>query len=621
MELSSKIFNKAFIVLSVIIFIIIAIRAAVVPFCHDETATFFYYIQPGDFLPYTSHIDTNNHILNSFLAWICFHLFGDSPFSLRLPNLFSLAVFIIAVYRLTKSLAHTSSKIILFAGLLVSFHWLSFFDVCRGYGISMAFMTLALSYIPDYIEHKNLVNIIKIYALLDIAICANLMLVIVTLLITALIFLFQLYYRSFFKTWNLLIAITHIGIVLYWVMYSFFIQHVLQQVSFFFPGAGDSYWQITFVTLIHTIVGKQNHLVDMAIICIYLIFMIIFLYFLIKVIKQKQVMPLLYTIFLACMMNGLIIGFYLLKKICGINYPEDRTGMFFYLFFILNVAFIVELIKPRYANIIAAITGVVFITHFMWNLNFRKHSLDMYDIVPKRFYTRLVEEQKNNPQRITIGGNRFRELFYAFMNYRNQGELNLMDIPEDPSDMFMDDDYYIAYKVNRKQYLPYYNEIDTDRDYGFALLKRKQPLARKPAFKFGQQNIEMDEKSEYANLFEIKDTTIKDHSPLLVEFNFKILNADKPLLAWFVIEVDSADGQAACYERIPLNWLRYNWAAMKNNADLTLQTEPLPAKIHRFVCYVWNNKKQHLKMRMDSVKVFHLEGAGSQVDARVNADF
>src|SRR6185312_6700744 len=129
-RMTSKIFNKAFLVLSLFVFIVVAVRAALVPFCHDETATFFYYIQTGDYLPYIAHGDANNHILNSFFSWICFRLFGSSPFALRLPNLVSLAILIIAVYRLAGQLTHSASKVILVAGLLISFNWLGFFDVC-----------------------------------------------------------------------------------------------------------------------------------------------------------------------------------------------------------------------------------------------------------------------------------------------------------------------------------------------------------------------------------------------------------------------------------------------------------------------------------------------------------
>jgi hypothetical protein len=617
--MTKRTFDKVFFVLSAFVFIVVVIRAIVVPFCHDETATFFYYIQTGDFLPYTSHLDTNNHTLNSFLAWICLHLFGDSPFSLRLPNILSLVVFMIAVYRLSKNLPLTSSKVILLAGLLASFHWLSFFSVCRGYGISMALMTLAISYVPAYIENKKLVHIITMYLLLDLAISANLMMIIVTLLATALIVLFQLYSRVFLKTGNMIVLLVHASIVFFWANYSFFLQRVLQAGNFTFAGVGTSYWNVTFATLIYTMVGKQNHLINAGIVCTYLAFMLAFLYFVVKAIKQNQIKPLLFTLFLVSMMNGLIIGYYLLKKICGINYPEDRTGMFFYLLFVLNAAFITALLKSHYANVIAGITAIIFTVHFAWNLNFCKHSLDMYDVMPKRFYTRLLEEQKHNPEKITIGGNRFRELFYAFMNYRHNGPLNLMDIPEDPEDMFMYDDYYVAYKVNREKYLPYYREIDTDDNYGFTLLKRRKLLIRRPVFSIGKQEIDVDEKREYFNLFEIKDTTFTNHEPLLMEYNFKVESGDMPALSWLVVAVDSAEGKTAYYKRIPLNWVKRNWLDGENS-DMTIETGPLPAKIHRLVCYLWNVKGQRLKVSMNSIKVFQLEGDGSNIEARVKAN-
>ncbi len=619
-KMTDKIFKRSFFILSACILVVFIIRAIVVPFCHDETATFFYYIQPGDFLPYTSHLDTNNHTLNSFLAWICFHLFGDSPISLRLPNLVALVVLIFAVYRLAEKLNYTSAKIILVAGLLLSFHWLNFFDVCRGYGISMALMALAFSYVPDYIEDKRLLHILKIYILLDLAICANLMLIIVALLATALIVLFQLYHRRFFKANNIILVLIHGAIVFFWVKYSFFLQHYLQPLNFTFAGQGSSYWRVTFETLIYAIVGKQNVWIDVSIILIYISLMAAGLYFLIKNRKKQPSHQSTYSLFLIVFLNGLVIGFYLLKKLCGINFPEDRTGLFFYVLFILNAAFIVDMLKPRFSNSIAVVTFFAFALHFASNLNFRKHSLDMYDIIPERFYDRLLQEQKQNPQKITVGGNRFRELFYAFMNYRHNGELNLMDIPDDPNDMCMTDDYYVALKVNRKDYLPYYTEIDTDKDYGFALLKRKQFLTRKPLFVFGRQELEIDKTKEYSNFFDIKDTTFNTLEPLLVELNFTVPDGDMPSYSWIVLGLDSAEGKTEYYKRIPMNWVKYNWAGTENN-DLVLETGPLPKKVHRLVCYLWNGKGQKLKIAVNTIKIFQLEGYGSNVDIHAKGNF
>ena len=617
LRMASKTFNKAFLVLSLFIFAVVAVRAALVPFCHDETATFFYYIQTGDFLPYVAHGDANNHILNSFLGWICFRLFSSSPLALRLPNLISLLILIIAVYRLAGQLTHNASKVILVAGLMISFNWLGFYDVCRGYGMSMALLALAFSYIPDYIEYKRFPDLLKIYVLLNLALCANLTLILAILIITFFICLFQLYHRRFFTTGNMVLLCVHAAIFLCWVKYSFF----LQQNNLLYAGQGTSYWQVSFVSLIYTIVGKQNFFINTSVLVAYGMLMITCLYFFLKKTRDLQSGQYWYTFFLVITFNGLIVAFYLLKKMAGINFPEDRTGLFFYPLFILNAAFIIDMAPSRISNVIAGTVFTLFIVNFIMNINFRKHTLDMYAIVPERFYNRLEQEQNQNSEKITVGGNRFRELFYAFMNYRNQGKLNLMDIPEDPEDMDMNDDYYIAYKVNRNQYLPYYQEIDSDKDYGFTLLKRRQFLIREPAFSFPPKSIVVDENSEFFNLLEVRDTAIKDRSPLLVEFKFKIPEGDMPSRAWIVLDIDSAEGQAAYYKRIPLNWIRYNWPNMDKSSDLTIETGPLPAKIHRLVCYLWNDKKQRLKIAMDTIRVFHVEGKGSNVVAHVNADF
>lgn len=111
--ISDKKFNKFYWMLSSIIFIIVSLRAFLLPFSHDEAATFFFYIQSDNYLPYSAHVYTNNHVLNSALANICFHIFGSHRFFLRLPNILSFIVMCYGIYKLFKYLKNNSSKLIL----------------------------------------------------------------------------------------------------------------------------------------------------------------------------------------------------------------------------------------------------------------------------------------------------------------------------------------------------------------------------------------------------------------------------------------------------------------------------------------------------------------------------
>ncbi len=593
-----KHFNKIFFALSSLIFIIIVIRAALIPFCWDETFTFFNFVQKGEFLPFTAFAGQNNHVLNSFLARICFRCFGDSPFSMRIPNLIGLLILIIAVYRLSVKMSQLSSKIILVAGLLLSFHWLSFFNLCRGYGLSMAFMMLALSYIPDFIEDQKTATVLKIYILLDTAISANLSLLAVTAIVTLLICIYQLSHHKFFKGPNLLLLVSHILIQLFWIKYAMFL-HDHDNIS----SMKGSYWQITFVSLIYGIVGEQNKLINFSVLLIYAAMVISSIYFIFKNIKKTQPMESKFLLFLVVLFNGLIAGLYLQKKIIGIDYPEQRAVLFFYPLFILNAAFLTNVFRSRFNNVLAVLVFGGFSAHFAYYINFRRHCLDMYSVIPKRFYDRLLQEQKQSPERITIGGNGFSQVIYSFMNYRNNGALSLLNYPDS---MLMDADYYIGMKSDRKYYLPFYSEIDTDKEC-FTLLKRRQPLVRTPIFTIRDIQVTIDSTKEFYNFFDKKDTVFPNTNPLTVELNFKVKSTTIPLFCWLVLQIDTAESKTVMYKPLPLNNVKLNWLDYRNG-DLILQTGVLPKKIHRFVCYLWNLKHQQVKMTVDSVKVSQLEG-------------
>ena len=99
-----KKFNKLFWVLCSIVFIIISCRAFLIPFSHDEAATFYFYIQSDNYLPYSAHVYTNNHVLNSAFSNLFYHLLGSHRFVLRIPNLIAFIIMCYGIFRLFKHL-------------------------------------------------------------------------------------------------------------------------------------------------------------------------------------------------------------------------------------------------------------------------------------------------------------------------------------------------------------------------------------------------------------------------------------------------------------------------------------------------------------------------------------
>ena len=600
---SQRFFPIAFVIVSAIVFVIEGIRCYTVPFCHDETATFFYYVQSGSFLPFMSHVDANNHVLNSFLSWVCFRLFGDSPFALRLPNLLSLLILIAGTYRISTQLKQTHAKLILLAGFLLSFHWLSFYSACRGYGLSMAFLVLSISYLIEYFNSTERKKLLQFYLFLQIAISAILILVIIAMALTFAVIVFQFLKKHFFKVSNIIVLIIHLALVVFWVKFSFF----LQDNNALYLGEGKNYWEVTFVSLTQLLCGYNNWAPFLMLFC-FVVLSAFAIAINIRPVKAAILNVFTPSLFYTLLNICFIIGFYALKKILNVNYPEDRTGLFFYVFFILSLAFTLDLlINPTGKAISYLISGVICL-HFVLNINFRKHSLDSYITIPERFYTYLLNEQKSNPEPITIGGHRAREFIYDFWNYRHGGKLNPIDAP---NEMFMNCDYAIANKEQEKVYAPYYDQVDVDKDWNLTLLKHRQKIKRNLLISVDALKP-MEGTDEFYNLYFLKDTAFKNRNPLLIEFNGIRIDAEMPVSSWLVLEIDTANNGNVYYRRIPLSWIRYDW----NNTDdqkLLLISGQLPSKIHALKCYLWNTGMNAIKFQVSSIKIYQLEGDGVNV--------
>ncbi len=600
----SSLFKVLFASVSVIIFIIIALRSYLVPFNHDETATFFFFIQSGNYMPFHSAVDANNHVLNSILGNICFHLFGSSPFALRIPNLIGLVILIFATYKISKHLNQIGSKLLLTATFLLSYHWLSFFGACRGYGLSLALLIMGIAFMLEFInapENRN--KFLWTLLFFQLAISSNLILIIVVLLLSGIMFVIQITNKKINNPVIIGSWLLHFAAIYYWLSFSFY----LQEGGALYYGAGDSYWSVTFVTLIQLLVGTYSAIVKWIVLGLVTLVAGLFI-FLNKsnLLKIKQLVKLPdFSILFFIIFWSLVIGFYLMNKLFDVNFPEDRTGLFFYVFFALWLCFTIDKLSLNFNKIVGfGLTGLCAI-HFMLNINFTKHSLSVYETIPEHFYTNLLKEQEKSQERITIGGHRVRELFYGFFNYRYGGVLN----PADPTEvMQMNCDYYIATKLEEKYFKDYYDIIDTEPDWGFVVLKRKEKIKRNLVIERKDILLETND-AEFLGIYDRGDTAFANSNPIIAEINFDVLNISKPTNTWIVLAVNDSLDQQCYFKRYPLQWTGYDLNG-KKNLTYSLITGTLPPKSKKMVCFIWNIGKKPYNIKVNSFKIYQIEGNG-----------
>lgn len=590
-------FNLYYFVAFAIAFVIVLIRCIHVPFAHDEVATFYYYIQSEKFLPFLSHIDANGHFLNSFLGWVSYKLFGSSVMALRLPCLFAFLVLGYGVYKHCQTLNNFLAKVILTTAFVLSFNIINFYSLCRGYGLSISFLVLSLYYFFNYLKNSKFSYAWKFILFGQIALCANLTLVFTLLIATGIMILFQIKSKQLFSIKNLLLLAVNFGLIFFWVKYAFYLQ---ENGALYYGSGNHSYWKTTFESLLDTVFIKH-----VAVYIVVLIsFAVLFVFWGVQLFRHKLKF-LTGSTFGLCflMLISLIAAFYFLKLFFHVNYPEDRTGLFFYILFILSIAFLLDEFELKFFSPFC-IFPLYFLIHFAFNINFSKHAWGFYETMPKEFFDILLSEQKKSPRPITIGGHRVLELFYTFYNYNSEEKLNHMMPPEL---MSMNCDYYITWKKDKPYYDKYYTELAVAKHWNMVLLKRKTDIERELQLEITEPK-EFKGTEEYYSFYEKIDTTFISKDPVLAEFDISIAGAPKPLNAFLVLQVD-VDGQSKYFRRTALNWVRYDWNGVEH-FKTCIQTDSLPLQKSRLVAFLWNIDKKEIIFKLNSLKLYHLKAEG-----------
>jgi hypothetical protein len=135
--------RKFFLLLSAIAWLIIAVRAHLIPWVNDEALTFLLYVEPRDYLPGIAAWDANNHFLNSALMSAAYETLGLSHLGSRLGNVLAFGAFAWAVFQLGAHLHSALVRWCLWLALLFCPLLFELFTLARGYGMGIAFWLAA----------------------------------------------------------------------------------------------------------------------------------------------------------------------------------------------------------------------------------------------------------------------------------------------------------------------------------------------------------------------------------------------------------------------------------------------------------------------------------------------
>jgi hypothetical protein len=588
------------------LFIFLFFKAILMGVYHDELLTFYFYTNTGVIFPPEAHLDANNHFLNSILSRWSFLLFGSSPLAIRLPNVLAFPFYFFAVIQLAARFKDQFIRWTFALSFLMCSFTFEYFAMCRGYGLSLMFLVLAIHHVIRLTETNHLKYIIFTAVFLWFGIAANM-----TILPYALLtFIFMLLFVVFqdFKT-NKKGFFLKIGIMA--LLGAAFLIHAkwsfqMKEAGILIHGDLDGFYDVTIRTVSEHLFGFSHPILGYSFI---VLFFATCLYLPLKFIKSKSCLHLFsiggYFVFLLVFS---VLLLFLMAEFLGINYPRDRTGMhLLLLLFGAIIALSVELQKRhkafRYLAAILLFFPLQFIYHYhpaeSHNFDAGRHSDELY--------TTIKEINHDFKFPLTVSARGFQQLPWYYSNYRSnadQGSSFYVDFPIMEADIIIKSD---EDPVSENDLIyTYYDSIYQDPFTHVTCFKRKQFLERKLIERFDLSDVQKST-AEYHNfLLMDADSLIGKSVYIGVELTLSALQ--KPFRSRLVIAVDQEnEPRNLYYDFVELDWLKSAYNGESNNVVQGAIIHNVPADAETVAFYLWNPDMTEFSIQNGKCFLYEIE--------------
>ncbi len=464
--------------LFIFLWIYLIIRANTVFFFHDEIVTKWAYMVLWNPLPYHGYIDANNHFLNSFFGGLFIRLFhSDAMWIVRLPNILVFPVFFWAIVGLYNFFEKKINFYTLLISLTCSTFIIEFFGFARGYGISIAFLILALQQTLIFFKKEKIKNFIFAIFSWLFAVYSNLTLI--PFVLAGFIYLTIFLWQKKHRKWIIIIFLSLFPLV-YLIKYSFY----LKQAGKLYLGAKEGF----FVTTIHSLTpylwNIKSSFVDilLTILALFMLFTVVWSFSKTKKIFDPKMM---FPVFFLLGIFNILFQNWILE----VNFPEDRAALYLVIFFYGGLSFTIDYWKNEWiAYLLIALSLVFFGLHYNFN-----HSILAYsEHHDKELLTKIPSKIKGMPP--SLEGQ-----YYQIENeFIRSKKLHSGAFYEAPVPIDTMADYIIIRGAEYPELINLYHIIHKDKISGLDLFERNTFLLRK---KIEEKTLQINGTKRYFNLY------------------------------------------------------------------------------------------------------------------------
>lgn len=587
----------SYLILAIGLVAYIALRAYLVPFIFDEAITFYIYIQNGEFLPFVGHLDANNHLLNSFLGYISYSIFGFSKLAIRLPNVLSSVLFVWGVGRIAKQLDSIWLRWAVILSLFSIPFLIEFFAMARGYGLSMGLLIFGLSYTTQRFSTKN---ILLSTLLISAATFANLTFI-PLLLLTLFWWFVQLIQRPFqsvCKAWISLLVVGFIP-VLFCVFYSF----VLKDAGALYLGgdkglAGESLASLNIELFkVYELKYAYYFLIVIAIICVGT---------LVAFFKQKVVIYFKNSDNLfAFLLLGSVCFIVLQNVLLGVNYPQERSVVYLIPLTVFGLAFMLQntpILVKKPLVVLFFVVSLYFPFKFAQtaNLKYDNYSYWRTESYPDKVIKTYDDLQNKLGRPLTVSGYYTKSGSWANLAFDEGVQRSPMIKLDFPSPMA--DFVWARDNVDTLRLLNTHERILCDSISSLSLYIRKSPPTERLLLDtlIDYKTIEKD---EFLGFFDYKLDSSIIGSNLRLELDLVVIASEMPFTPLVVFNDQDSTGGFDFYCKYPLDWyLDYNKQPTQR-VYVSLFMGPIDTVSTKVLAYIWNINRSEGRVN-GSVKLY-----------------
>lgn len=568
------------------------LRAWFVDPIHDETATFFHFIEYGDIWSNTALKDANNHLLNSWLGRFIYLLCGDSFFALRLPAIAAFALYFWSSYGLVRRIYFGAYSIYVFVALN-TLPWLAdYFAYTRGYGLAIGFFMGTLYFLSCWIQSKQWKHMAWMSLFIYLAVLSNLTYLITSLLLCAFVFFFLLIYWKKFEGKNriipLLIGLVFILGLLPLIYHTF----ELKNAGALYYGSLDGLWWVTGKSLSKCVFFTENDNLRFVYGLFALVCAAVFIWQWRNMGFKKLLLE--ESTWFTALLIGNIVAILFLAKVLKVNYPEDRAAMYMVPLAMLAFSSLIKYVKGLR---IVLLLYVGFPILFILKLNLNTSVFSPDDRMTEAFYLKATKDLKPDQ---TISICPIMQLNYAHWERKHhiiKHPANLHRYFDVNADFIMTKSVLLGDSVNWKKthYL-----IAEDKASTYVALRKKQHTKGQLIL---DTLVEIPTQSgEYINFIQMPIKDSWKNKALVIDVQSSI-KTDSPIDTYnFVVASNDANGQNLRYEYMNMRW--YEGKNIKHfKLHFPFAINQFKAEESQLIIYIWNREKHQTQLKNTRIRI------------------